>query len=409
MSYNTESEKSTSESSLTKTMDWANNIVSNMALTPIEETDVTIRFTLAGINVSLANAIRRTIQDDIPVYVFNINKCTIDINTGRLHNEILKHRLQCIPIHSKVSVNDWLQENPDHNIFDKYVMELDVQNEGEQTMYVTTADFRVKNKTNGRQLTSAEMERLFPRDKLTNSHIIFARLRPRISDTIPGEQLKLSCEFAISNAAENSAFTAVCCSVYGNTIDVDAANKAWETAELRIRDDAVKRNETVDADELAFEKKNFQILDRQRYYEKDSFDFNIESVGIYEPRELCKMACAILKYQFDALAESIESDNAVILKSETTLENAFDFILDHGDYTIGKALELVLYEKGFVAKGGSPTMNFCGFKKMHPHDDHAIIRVGYIDKSSDQNWFKNDLKQSCAELSFIFKSLSTKF
>ena len=409
MSYNTESEKSTSESSLTKTMDWANNIVSNMALTPIEETDVTIRFTLAGINVSLANAIRRTIQDDIPVYVLNINKCTIDINTGRLHNEILKHRLQCIPIHSKVSVNDWLQENPDHNIFDKYVMELDVQNEGEQTMYVTTADFRVKNKTNGRQLTSAEMERLFPRDKLTNSHIIFARLRPRISDTIPGEHLKLSCEFAISNAAENSAFTAVCCSVYGNTIDVDAANKAWETAELRIRDDAAKRNETVDADELAFEKKNFQILDRQRYYEKDSFDFNIESVGIYEPRELCKMACAILKYQFDALAESIESDNAVILKSETTLENAFDFILDHGDYTIGKALELALYEKGFVAKGGNPTMNFCGFKKMHPHDDHAIIRVGYIDKSSDQNWFKNDLKQSCAELSFIFKSLSTKF
>jgi DNA-directed RNA polymerase alpha subunit len=390
-------------------MDWANNIVSNMALTPIEETDVTIRFTLAGINVSLANAIRRTIQDDIPVYVLNINKCTIDINTGRLHNEILKHRLQCIPIHSKVSVNDWLQENPDHNIFDKYVMELDVQNEGEQTMYVTTADFRVKNKTNGRQLTSAEMERLFPRDKLTNSHIIFARLRPRISDTIPGEHLKLSCEFAISNAAENSAFTAVCCSVYGNTIDVDAANKAWETAELRIRDDAAKRNETVDADELAFEKKNFQILDRQRYYEKDSFDFNIESVGIYEPRELCKMACAILKYQFDALAESIESDNAVILKSETTLENAFDFILDHGDYTIGKALELALYEKGFVAKGGNPTMNFCGFKKMHPHDDHAIIRVGYIDKSSDQNWFKNDLKQSCAELSFIFKSLSTKF
>jgi DNA-directed RNA polymerase subunit L len=116
-----------------------------------------------------------------------------------------------------------------------------------------------------------------------------------------------------------------------------------------------------------------------------------------------------LKYQFDALAESIESDNAVILKSETTLENAFDFVLDHGDYTIGKALELALYEKGFVAKGGSPTMNFCGFKKMHPHDDHAIIRVGYIEKSSDQNWFKNDLKQSCAELSFIFKSLSTKF
>ena len=404
-----ETEISMKEVPTKKLMEWANSIVSGLTLKPIEETDNTFKFTLAGLNVSLANAIRRTVQDDIPVYVFNINKCNVEINTGRLHNEILKHRLQCIPIHSKVSVNDWLLDNPDHNILDKYVMELDVQNEGEQTIYVTTADFRIKNKSNGRQLTSAEIERLFPRDKITNSHIIFARLRPKISDTIPGEHLKLSCEFAISNAAENSAFTAVCCSVYGNTIDVDAANKAWDSAELRIRDDAAKRNETVDPTELEFQKKNFYILDRQRYFVEDSFDFNIESVGIYEPRELCKIACDILKYQFDKLGEQIESDNVTIVKSETTLENSYDFILEHGDYTIGKALEYTLYEKGFVGKGGSPKMDFCGFKKMHPHDDHSIIRVSYIDKNADKNWVKNDLKQSCSELSYIFKSISAKF
>lgn len=401
-----ESESAPSLNPQKKSMDWANNIVSGLSLNPIEERDDTFKFTLSGVNVSLANAIRRTIQDDIPVYVFNTNKCNIEINTGRLHNEILKHRLQCIPIHSKVSVNDWILDNPDHNIFDKYVMELDVQNEGEQTIYVTPADFRIKNKSNGRQLTSAEMERLFPRDRTTNSHIIFARLRPKISDTIPGEHLKITTEFAISNAAENSAFTAVCCSVYGNTIDVDAANKAWESAELRIRDDAAKRNESVDPTELEFQKKNFQILDRQRYYVEDSFDFNIESVGIYEPRELCKMSCDILKYQFDKLTEEIESDNVTIINSETTMENSYDFILEHGDYTIGKALEYVLYEKGFVMNN---RMEFCGFRKMHPHDDHSVIRVSYIDKSADKNWFKNDLKQACSELSYIFKSISAKF
>ena len=290
---------------------WAAPLIAEMTLQPLEETDNVFKFTLAGLNVSLANAVRRTIQDDIPCYVFNIEKCEIEINTGRLHNEILKHRLQCIPIHSKVGVEDWLLNRPDTNLFEKYVLELDVRNDSDATMYVSTDHFRIKNKTSGRFLTESEMDRLFPKDRITNSPIIFARLRPRISESVPGEHLKLSCEFTIANAAENSAFSAVCCSAYGNTIDSEAAEKAWEAAELRLRDDYAKRGESVDAAEIAFQKKNFMILDRQRYFVKDSFDFNIESIGIYEPRELCKMACAMLKAQFDNLAMEIESENVV--------------------------------------------------------------------------------------------------
>lgn len=392
-----------------KTMEWANTLLSKLTLRPLEETDNVFTFTLAGLNVSLANALRRTIQDDIPAYVFDINSCKIDVNTGRLHNEILKHRLQCIPIHSKVIVEDWLLKRQDHNIFEKYIMELDVNNDSEQTMYVTTADFKIKNKSTGRQLTSAEMDRLFPKDRLTNSHIIFARLRSKISDSIPGEHLKLSCEFQISSAAVNSAFTVVCCSVYGNTIDTEAAEKAWDNAELKIREDATTRGESLDATELAFQKKNFQILDRQRYYVNDSFDFNIESIGVYEPRELCKYACSILTHQLDELAEDIDTRDDLIYKSETTMKNCFDFTLEHNDYTIGKVLEYILYDKGFVAKSGKPTIQFCGFKKMHPHDEHSVIRVSYIAKESDKKWLKNDLKEACKEAAAIFKAISKKF
>jgi DNA-directed RNA polymerase alpha subunit len=392
-----------------KTMEWANNIISRITLRPLEETDDVFKFTLAGLNVSLANAIRRTVQDDIPVYVFDIDNCKIDVNTGRLHNEILKHRLQCIPIHSKVITEDWLLDRADSNIFEKYVMELDVQNDGEQTIYVTTSDFNIKNKTTGRSLTAAEMDRLFPKDKITNSNVIFARLRPKISDSVPGEHLKLSCEFKISHAAENSAFSAVCCSAYGNTIDLESADKAWENAEQRLREDATKRGESVDPTEIEFQKKNFQILDRQRHFVNDSFDFNVESIGIYNPRELCRSAADMLKFQFDKLANDIESDNTTILNSETTMENCFDFILEHGDYTIGKVLEFILYDKLFAAKGKKPVLQFCGFKKMHPHDDHSIIRVSYLAKEADKTMFKNHLKESCEEASLIFKAISTKF
>lgn len=405
----TSSKFAENETPPSKTMEFVNTIISNITLRPLEETDDTFKFVLAGLNVSLANALRRTVQDDIPAYVFNIDTCKVDVNTGRLHNEILKHRLQCIPIHSKVGVEDWIANRPEHNIFEKYVMELDVQNEGEQTIYVTTANFKVKNKTSGRFLTEAEIERIFPKDPISNSNIIFARLRPKINDGILGERLKLSCEFKISNAAENSAFTTVCCSAYGNTIDLEVADKAWESAELQLRDDATKRGETLDSQEIEFQKKNFQILDRQRHFVKDSFDFNIESVGIYDPRDLCKSACVILKYQFDKLAEEIESDNVTIVNSEATMDNCFDFILEHGDYTVGKALEYLIYEKLFIAKGGTPTVKYCGFKKTHPHDDHSTIRVSYIDREADKSWMKTNLKDACMEASAIFKALSTKF
>lgn len=64
------------------------------------------RFTLSGVNVSFANALRRTILSDIPVTcieteTYETNKANFLINTSRLHNEILKHRLSCIPIHNK--------------------------------------------------------------------------------------------------------------------------------------------------------------------------------------------------------------------------------------------------------------------------------------------------------------------
>ena len=105
----------------------------NPTLSNISEEADLYKFTLSGINVSLANAIRRTILSDIPTLAFYTedykdNQCNISVNTSRLHNEILKHRLSCIPIHEKdLSV---LPGN--------YVLELDMQNETENMIIVTT-------------------------------------------------------------------------------------------------------------------------------------------------------------------------------------------------------------------------------------------------------------------------------
>ena len=47
-------------------------------------------------------------------------------------------------------------------------------------------------------------------------------------------------------------------------------------------------------------------------------------------------------------------------------------ILEGEDYTIGKILEFVLYDKYFGKE-----ITFCGFRKPHPHIDTSILRVAF--------------------------------
>jgi len=164
-------------------------------ISQISEDGDIFKFTLSGIDVCFANALRRTILSDIPSVVImtdshETNKCNIAVNTGRLHNEILKHRLSCIPIHTKDLVD----------FPNKYILDVDVKNDTDNIMFVTTEQFKIKNKESGNYLTKEETRKIFPPNATTNYFIDFARLRPKISDSILGEHLKLTAEFSVSTA-----------------------------------------------------------------------------------------------------------------------------------------------------------------------------------------------------------------
>ena len=76
-----------------------------------------------------------------PTVVFKVeeqyNKEEYDfmVNTTRFNNEFLKQRLSCIPIH----ITDKDFPYKDH------IVEVDVENGSDKVIYVTTADFRIKN------------------------------------------------------------------------------------------------------------------------------------------------------------------------------------------------------------------------------------------------------------------------
>jgi len=362
-----------------------------MSIHSISEENGTYRFTLAGINVSLANAIRRTILADIPINVIrtethDINQCHITINTGRLHNEILKQRLSCIPIHMK-----------DLDVLpSKYTLELDVTNETEEIMYVTTESFKIRNKTNDNLLKQDEVMKIFPPDNRTNYYIDFARLRPRISDSIPGEQLKLTAEFSVSTAGENSMFNVVSKCAYSNTIDMAKVAEVWSEKEATMQESK---------EEIAFAKRNFYILDAQRHFVPDSFDFVVQSLGIYENAEIVKKACAILQHKFVALIEGIDSNTVPVNYSETTMEYCFDIILEHEDYTVGKILEYLLYETHFM---GDKTLTFCGFKKFHPHNEDSTLRIAFVARS-DKPQVDQYLREACVDAGELCKSVFRLF
>jgi DNA-directed RNA polymerase alpha subunit len=343
----------------------------SVSLTNIsEQENNTLKFTLSGLNVSLANAIRRTILSDIPVVgiytqTYKGNQCVIEKNTCRLHNEILKQRLSCIPIHSKN-----METLPGN-----YVLEVENKNDTDNMMYITTEDFKIKNKQNDNYLTKEETRKIFPPNDKTNMFIDFTRLRPKISNTIPGEELKLAAEFSVHKAKEDSMYNVVSKCSYGNTPDMEKVEASWKEMEQKLR------SEELSQDEIDFQKRNFYLLDAQKYYKEDSFDFVIQTIGIYENKEILLKACDILKDKFQILLKSINSDTLSIVLSETTMENSYDIILVDEDYTIGKVLEYFIYDNYFIK---DQVVLFCGFKKFHPHDDSSKIRVAFKEKVDKQ-------------------------
>lgn len=366
----------------------------NPTISNISDEAGVYKFTLDGLNVSLANSIRRTILSDIPINVIKTetyaeNKCNILINTTRLHNEILKHRLSCIPIH--ITELELLPDN--------YVLEVDVNNETEHLIYVTTEHFKIRNKSNGNYLTENEIRKIFPMCTKTNSFIEFARLRPKISDGIPGEQLKLEADFSIGTAKDNSMFNVVSKCSYGNTLDTVKINEMWEEHEAKLKSNGSPQ------EDIEFEKKNYYLLDAQRQFIPDSFDFVIQSIGIYENIELVKKACIILQNKMVELITAIDSDIVPINISETTMEHSYDIVLENEDYTVGKVLEYLLYDQFYLK---DKILSFCGFKKFHPHNTDSIIRIAYI-KPADKNMVRQHLKSVCVDAADVYKKIYKLF
>ena len=354
----------------------------------ISETNNILTFTLSGINVSIANGLRR-IASEIPAIIFRTspheaNRANFEVNTTRMNNELLKQRLSCIPIYTDIDFP-----------YEDYVLVLDKQNKSNTIEYASTADFQVINVATGQkdvQLTS----KLFPPNSITGDYPELVRLLPRVSENIEGERIALKCTFDIGTAKEDSSFNVSSTFVYANTPDPVKIKAVWTEKKTEL-------SKTLNADELAFAEKDWQLLDAKRHFLADSFDFSVETVGPLTNMAIVSKAAQLMIAKLQRLQETVQGEPNVIIMSETTIPNSFDIILRGEDYTLGKVIEYIFYAKHF-----GETLSYCGFRKPHPHIDESLIRVGFKNPT-DKITLVTMIVNAAVDATRIYENISKTF
>ena len=332
------------------------------------EEDNLMKFTLKDVPLSAINALRRVIISEIPVVGFKTtphheNQCEILVNTTRFNNEILKHRLSCIPVHIK---DNSVTKTPSIPL-ENYELVVQKKNDTSDIIYVTTEDFQIRDKNTGQFLSKVEREKIFPHSDITGDYIDFVRLRPKFTSGGEGEEISLKCAFSVM-VPDQSQYTYNSTSrcFFTNTIDVIGRNDGWEAKAAEIK------AANPDAD-MEFEKKNWMALEGNRYYKQNSYDFQLKTIGVYNNVELLNSACLIMIDKLNKLISDY-GDKVIVSSSISTLPNAFDVTIKNEDHTLGRVLADVLYVT-FVE--GSKRLSYLGFIKEHPHDNHIKYTMSF--------------------------------
>ena len=391
-----------------------------------------LTFTLENCDVSIANSIRRVVVSEISQYVFRTfphseNRADFTINTTRLHNEILKQRLGCIPIHHLHTIDGFGNE------YKNYVVEVDVKNETDAIRYVTTEDFKVKKikvleKTSRRSkdedaddvsyeyLPEAVVRKIFPPDEISGEYIEFARLLPNLSSSnaSSGEALAFTCTLEISNAKFDGMYNVAHTCAYKCSPDVKEIDKQWRAKEKLMREGLESSLSAGSIEEVVENaKKNWELLDAERIFLTNSFDFIIETVGVYTNAQLVTKACDIMIKKCEKLLADIEhtttSTKGSIIEhayESTTMKNSFRINLIGEDYTLGKVIEYMIFSNYYNISGG--IVSFCGFKKPHPHALDSFIIVSFKDEI-ELSIVQEHVSKVILESISIYKSLFESF
>jgi DNA-directed RNA polymerase subunit L/DNA-directed RNA polymerase alpha subunit len=298
------------------------------------------------IDISIVNGLRRVLLTDIEIPGF-IGEAlhdeiddTIDIkvNTGALHNEIIKNRICQIPIcFSEEDIKTFKQ--------DDYSFELKVENKSDEILNVTTNDIKVKH--HGTLLTEKQTIKLFPSNEISKDFILITRLRKN-------EKLAFNAQAKIKSARYHAGF----CPVSGATYHFESKDT-----------------------------KSSDVLTRERNYEKNSFGepktivLRYESINKLSGEYLLNCAYNIIIEKLNSINKALvdNKDNKILdFKAYNEDMTTYEFVFAEEDDTIGNIIQSYIHNVCIRDKKEYQNDKYCtyiGYVCIHPLQNTMNLRI----------------------------------
>lgn len=307
-------------------------------------------FTITNIDLGIVNAIRRIIMSEIPVVGFygedKDEEPTIEIviNNSPLHNEFMIHRIGLIPLH----ISEEITENYEDN---DYEFELNIENKSSDTINVTTGNITGKYKD--KNLTKAELDKIFPTNRTTNSKILITRLRG-------GEHIHFKAKAIKRTGKLNASFSPVSLSNFYYVQNKTEADK--------------KDN----------------ILDKERCYLKNEYgdpstlNFQIESVNGFSYKYLFQKALDIINEKLQNLIIKLSAKEIEIIKVQNC-DNSYEFKIMNEDDTLGNLIQSLVHNR-YIRSKEEKKCHYIGYICPHPLINELLIRFTLNDENT-QNFY----------------------
>ena len=358
-----------------------------------------VMFELANVDVSTSNAIRRTMTSSVNSVGFRTEpyeSCDLKVfaNDTPLHNQFILHRLSMIPINVP---------NPDKFDVDDYLFIIELSNNTNSIMNITTEHFQIKRISTNKFLSRNEVMGFFPPNPITGDYILIDKLRPKYfvpSKTVTQEVVDemgktfkkktddIMCfhiegKASISNSRDNGHYSPVSCATYINTVDPEKASlglKAYIDKELEHA-----KNENVTPMTKEQLTRRFDLTEKSRFYyrnnkdEANVFTFKIETVGVIPPLIIFHRAIDILKEKINTFVSNLinKNEDIITIKSSEQLNGGYDIIVKNEDDTLGNIIQthLCLLYADYLLPKEQRKLKFIGYKRPHPLEKHIIIAI----------------------------------
>lgn len=276
--------------------------------------------------VSFVNGLRRILLSGVPTVV--IRDVQILENTTQIPHEMLKHRIQMLPINITPDDLSAVRE-----------AQIEIRMSSDKdNLLVTTDDFVV----------NSSRPKILLRDRDFDKPILFLRLRP-------GESVHIKAGLAVESHEKTAS-------------QVSVSTTAWHVD---------KQSEKYKEERKKWEeKKELQAFDNFYYqyvYSRDEttgrpnwFDMDIESIGVLTGKDILKYAVNILKNKIQNYVKEA-SEFITREKEENSFTIKYDFKVKEDCHTVGVLMQEVIYN--------DLNVDFVSYDMPHPLRNTMVLRM----------------------------------